>query len=75
MKNPSTLLAVLFLFLVSCTTDSDSDINLIETIENKLLPSLLVEGEVVDGFSIQERMEYYKVPGVSIAFLNEGKIA
>ena len=75
MKHLSIFCAGLCILLVSCATNSDSDINLIETIENKLLPSLLVEGEVVEGFSIQERMEYYHVPGVSIAFLNEGKIA
>ena len=75
MKHLSIFCAGLCILLVSCTTNSDSDIDLIETIENKLLPSLQVEGEEVDGFSIQERMEYYHIPGVSIAFLNEGKIA
>lgn len=75
MKYLNIFCVGLCILLVSCTTKPEGTISIIETIESKLLPSLLVEGEEVDGFSIQERMEYYKVPGVSIAFLNEGKIA
>ena len=75
MKQLNIFCAGLCILLVSCTSKPDPDIALIETIENNLLPSVIVEGEGGDGFNILERMEYYKVPGVSIAFLNEGKIA
>jgi CubicO group peptidase (beta-lactamase class C family) len=61
--------------MVSCTSKPDPDIALIEAIENNLLPSVLVEGEEVEGMNILDRMEYYHVPGISIAFLNEGEIA
>jgi len=74
MKRSNIIFITLCLILVSCTSKPDPDTALIETIENNLLPSILVEGEVVDGFSILERMEYYHVPGVSIAFLNGGEI-
>ena len=60
--------------LVSCTGKADPEIISIDTIENNLLPGLLIEGEEVEGMNIQKRMEHYQVPGVSIAFLNEGKI-
>jgi len=46
----------------------------IETIENNLLPAVLVEDEEIDGSNILERMEYYQIPGVSIAFQNGGEI-
>ena len=74
--NPSVVFAILCLLLVSCVPEDQlkQDIALIGTIENKLLPSVMVEGEVVDGFTIHERMAHYKVPGVSMAFLNRGEI-
>jgi len=65
----------LCLILHSCTSKPDPDITLIETIENNLLPSLLVEGEELGDMNILKRMEYYHIPGVSIAFLNGGEIA
>ena len=74
MKYSRNLTAILFLILVSCTTQSDHDISLIGTIENNLLPTIIIEGEESDGYSIAERMDHYRVPGVSIAFLNRGEI-
>jgi CubicO group peptidase (beta-lactamase class C family) len=55
-------------------TPSEPDLNLIETIENNLLPSVLIVGQETKGFNILDRMENYRVPGVSIAFLNGGEI-
>ncbi len=74
MKHSNIFFISLCLILVSCTSKPDPDIALIETIENNLLPALLVEGEEIDEYNIQERMEYYQIPGVSIAFLNGGEI-
>ena len=75
MRYINILFTVSFILLVSCTGKADLEIVSIDTIENNLLPSLLVEGEEVEGMNIQKRMEHYHVPGVSIAFLNEGEIA
>jgi CubicO group peptidase (beta-lactamase class C family) len=69
--------AILFsITLFSCVQNKDtsSDNVLINSIENNLLPELLIEGEKVDAYNILERMEHYNVPGVSIAFLDKGKI-
>jgi len=74
MKRLNIFLAALSLLLVSCTSKPPSDISLIETIENSLLPAVLVKGEEIDGFNIKERMQHYHIPGVSIAFLNGGEI-
>jgi len=88
MKYSSTSIAILFLIMISCTSKQDAnntlkdkdstlkerDIILIDTIENNLLPAILVEGEKVEGMNLRKRMEHYKVPGMSIAFLNRGEI-
>lgn len=44
----------------------------IERVEKGLLPSVLVKGDL--GWTIQERMKFYKVPGVSIAVINDFKV-
>jgi len=62
------------LLLISCTTKPDPDIALMDTIENNLLPSLVVKGQEVEGMNIYDRMEHYQIPGVSIAFLDGGEI-
>ena len=46
----------------------------IRQIEARLSPILTVEGDSVTQFSIQDRMTHYKVPGVSIAVIQNGKI-
>jgi len=74
MKHSNIIFIGLCLIMVSCTGKPDRDVVKIETIENNLLPTVLVEGEEVDGMNILERMEHYKVPGVSIAFLKGGEI-
>src|SRR5215470_4262341 len=44
----------------------------IESVEQGLLPAILVKGD--RGWSLQERMKHYKVPGVSIAVIKDFKI-
>jgi len=44
----------------------------IERVEKGLLPVVLIKGE--PGWDIQQRMKHYKVPGVSIAVINNFKI-
>ncbi len=44
----------------------------IERIEKGLLSAVLVKGDL--GRTIQERMKFYKVPGVSIAVINNYKV-
>jgi CubicO group peptidase (beta-lactamase class C family) len=43
-----------------------------QRVEQGLLPSVLVKG--VPGWTIQERMKHYKIPGVSIAVINDFKV-
>ncbi len=44
----------------------------IKLVEEGLLPSVLIKGN--PGFTIQERMKRYKVPGVSIAVIKDFKV-
>ncbi|UFH56871.1 serine hydrolase [Spirosoma sp. KNUC1025] len=46
----------------------------IRQIETSLSPILIVEGDTVKQFTIQDRLAHYKVPGVSIAVVRNGKI-
>lgn len=51
------------------TTTSDQS-----TIENDITKLILVKGQPVEKFTIKERMDFHKVPGVSIAVVRDGKI-
>jgi CubicO group peptidase (beta-lactamase class C family) len=44
----------------------------IERVEKGLLPGVLIKGD--PAWSIQERMKHYKIPGVSVAVINNFKI-
>mgnify|MGYP000674803121 CR=1 FL=1 len=70
-------LICIFLICISCqsqTSNKNQDSNEIQTIENGLLLGTQVEGGSVQTFNILDRMDYYKVPGVSIAVVENGKI-
>ncbi|WP_461101562.1 serine hydrolase domain-containing protein [Spirosoma koreense] len=48
--------------------------DMIHRVETHLMPILIVEGDSATQFSIQDRMKHYKVPGVSIAVIRNGKL-
>jgi hypothetical protein len=70
------LLFVGLLFLGSCINREGSrkTRELIGKVENSLIQQVIIEGDPVQHFSIQERMIYHKVPGLSIAFVDNEKI-
>jgi len=75
MKNLIFILVNLIFLVASCKQkDADKDLALIDKIENSLLPTVIIEGDSLETYNIHERMEYYKVPCVSIAFINDGEI-
>ena len=49
-------------------------LNRIEEVESKLCSPVMIRGVVQVFHSLTEQMEWYKVPGVSIAVINNGKI-
>ncbi len=46
----------------------------IARIENGLLPAVVIKGQAARAMKLSERMRFYKVPGVSVAFFDHGKI-
>ncbi len=71
------IIPVLFtlILLQSCTEEpnTDASIELIKKVENGLTTRVQIAGDST--WSIEERMEHYGIPGVSIAVINNGKIA
>jgi len=47
----------------------------IARIEHGLLPNVLIKGEPTPKMNLADRMSHYKVPGVSIAVIDQGRIA
>src|SRR5215510_16309671 len=45
----------------------------IQRVENGLLPAVMIKGQTT-AMKLAERMAHYKVPGLSVAVINEGKI-
>lgn len=75
MKKLIIILLSLCLLITSCKQkEEDTDIALIDKIENSLLPGIIIEGDSLEAYNINKRMEYYNIPGVSIAFINDGVI-
>ena len=42
----------------------------IARIENGLLPAVVIKGQSAPAMKLSERMQYYKVPGLSVAFFD-----
>jgi len=69
--------ALLFLVLPSLalaqsmTSETEKHVHAVET---GLLPAVEIKGEPAPTMTLRERMEFYKVPGVSIAVEHDGRI-
>lgn len=69
-----TLLVLSSLFS-ACSFEAETDLATeISTIENGLLTYVQLVGEPEVTYSIEERMDYFNVPGVSIAIIEDGAI-
>ncbi|WP_350285793.1 serine hydrolase [uncultured Croceitalea sp.] len=74
MKNSIVVLFIIILFQ-SCKEESNISptADLIKKVETGLTTRVHIAGDST--WSIEERMEHYGIPGVSIAVIHEGKIA
>jgi CubicO group peptidase (beta-lactamase class C family) len=54
---------------------SSDDPTFIEQVESGLLPAVVLEGEELPTWTLQERLEHYEVPGVSVAVIEGGAVA
>jgi CubicO group peptidase (beta-lactamase class C family) len=77
----SLLLATVLLLTIAAlaaqksSTPPDDQAAHISRIENGLLPAVIIKGQATPPITVAERMERYKVPGVSVAYFENGKIA
>lgn len=74
---PSYLMSILLtvILFVSCKNEKPAKLDAeIKAIENGLMPAIQIKGEPLKQFSLTERMDHYKVPGVSIAVVRNGKL-
>lgn len=62
------------LLLSQCRTADSSLEERIQRIDNGLINAILIKGQPVEKWNIVDRMKHYKVPGVSIAVINNYKI-
>lgn len=74
MKKFFSLLCLVCLTINSFSQDNNSILSEINIIENSLVKNIQIEGDSVQKFNIHDRMDFYKVPGVSIAVVENGKI-
>ncbi|WP_438423601.1 serine hydrolase [Aquimarina macrocephali] len=74
MKSSITILLTIILFQ-SCAEESNTNatIDLIKKVETGLTTRVHIDGDST--WSIEERMEHYGIPGVSIAVIHNGEIA
>ena len=64
---------ILILTVLSCQSETPPS-HPIEAIEKGLIPSILITGQPEPTYTITERMAHYNVPGISIAFFEDGEI-
>lgn len=77
MKSLHPLLLLSLSLLLACNATDPPEVTLdaeINAIENGLLPPILVKGDSIPTMNIQDRMAYHKVPGASIAVIEDGAI-
>ncbi|GAB5527157.1 MAG: hypothetical protein Roseis2KO_50290 [Roseivirga sp.] len=73
---PSLFLVALFLFATPLIGQTNNDLEArISRIENGLMSILQIEGEEVPTYNINERLKQLNIPGLSIAFVTNGKVA
>ncbi|OEK04747.1 serine hydrolase [Roseivirga misakiensis] len=72
MKN---LLATALLFISTISVAQNANIEeRIKRIENGLLPVLQIKGEKIPTYNVNERLKQLRIPGMSVAFVKDGKV-
>ncbi len=76
MKIHHITLLLGLLFIQSCNSQQaeKSIQEQIGEIEHHLVPAVIIEGEDIGYLSLKERMSFYNVPGVSIAYIDKGRL-
>ena len=75
MRTKSILFVLILTVFYSCSDKKNQEIEgEIKAIENSLMAAIQIKDEPVKKYTIAERMEHYKVPGISIAVIKDGVI-
>ena len=74
MKNILYFIAILMLCLACKKEQSKKDTTDIAAIESGLFKGMILKGDSIKTYTIQDRMQELHVPGVSIAVIKDGKI-
>lgn len=74
MQVAAIVLAALTCGSPACAQQSDSIAGRQRAVEQGLLPAVVVAGDPDPAGAIHERMKHYRVPGVSIAVINDGAV-
>lgn len=61
--------------LAQSQAEGESSAARIARIESGLLPAVVIKGQAMRTMKLADRMQFYKVPGVSVAFFDHGKIS
>src|ERR1700730_11867177 len=69
---PRSVPILLVLGMIACQ-QAAQDTGHVQHVENGLLTAIVIHGQP-SPMKLTERMTYYRVPGVSIAIINNGKI-
>jgi CubicO group peptidase (beta-lactamase class C family) len=76
MNYRQLFVAAMLLALVSASSAAQSiDTAKIKRVEQGLMTSFVIKGQPIPAYTITDRMKYHKVPGLSIAFIENGKIS
>jgi CubicO group peptidase (beta-lactamase class C family) len=69
------LAGILILAGTGCKKESTPEVTTeITSVENGLVPAITVKGQPSTTYTLEQRMEDYNVPGVSIAVVKDGKL-
>jgi CubicO group peptidase (beta-lactamase class C family) len=74
MKKIYFIIFSISLVINSFAQKNDQILLEINSIENSLIKNIQIKGDSIQKFNILERMDFYKVPGVSIAIVESGMI-
>ena len=74
MKKIYFIIFSISLVINSFAQKNDQILLEINSIENSLIKNIQIKGDSIQKFNILERMGFYKVPGVSIAIVENGEI-
>ncbi len=78
---PTTRVIIAFFILIGFTTgcsipepEKNDPSAEIKAIEASLTPSIQIKGEASDTFTLTDRMDFFNVPGVSLAVIRNGRL-